>query len=232
MLYLVLGNNREAQKKYIRDLEKNIGGYFMYLDKYSFSKEHFESQIFGTSMFDGDTHIVLDEVCETKELQEYLAGLAPEIKDSGSRVIILQKDIPEELRESLRAYLTETVEYKLAVGRPDFSLWSAYYARDKKASWTAYNQQIEDEPVEKIHGGILSQTKNMVKIKIAPKDASYKDLGFSTQKSMDSASSGAKRFTREELSDMYYCLVEMPLLAHNGESDFKLELEKFFLKYL
>ena len=72
----------------------------------------------------------------------------------------------------------------------------------------------------------------MVKIKIAPKDASYKDLGFSTQKSMDSASSGAKRFTREELSDMYYCLVEMPLLAHNGESDFKLELEKFFLKYL
>jgi hypothetical protein len=232
MLYLVLGNNREAQKKYIHTLETSIEGDFLYLDKYSFNKDDFESQIFGTNMFGDVTHIVLDEVCETKEMQDYIVGLASEIKKSQALVILLQKDASQDFLEELGDFLTETVEYKLAGDRPDFSLWAAFYSRDKKASWMEYSSQVETEPVEKIHGGILSQTKNMYKIKIATSGDTYKTLGFSTEKSFNSASSAAKKFSVEELSDMYYSLVEMPLLAHNGETDFKLELEKFFLTYL
>ncbi len=232
MIYLVLGNNREAQKAYIKGLEKSVGGDFIYFDKDAFGKDHFESLVFGNSIFGGETHIVLDEVCETKELQEYLTGLVHEIKESGSLVVILQKDAPEDFREALLPFLTETVEYKTAGEKPDFSLWAAYYARDKKASWVAYSSQVETEPVEKIHGGILSQTKNMYKVKTAGDGPTYKTLGFSTEKSMASASAAAKKFTKEELSNMYYSLVEMPLLAHNGETDFRLELEKFILTHL
>jgi hypothetical protein len=232
MLYLVLGNNREAQKKYISELEKNIGGVFTYFDKYTFSRDSFETGIFGTNMFGEESHIVLDEVCETKENQDYIVELAEEIKKSSRSVVLLQKDTPEDFKELLQNFLTETVECKLASIRPDFSLWAAYYARDKKASWMAYIDQTETEPVEKIHGGLLSQTKNMYKTKIATQDATYKSLGFSTEKSMYSASVAAKKFTEGELADMYYILVEMPLLAHNGETDFKLELEKFILKRL
>lgn len=232
MLYLVLGNNREEQKRYIKTLKEKVGGNFIYFDKYSFEKENFEAEVFGTNMFGEETHVVLDEVCETKELQDYILELSRELQKSSKQVVLLQKEAVEDFKTGLLPFLTETVEYKLASERPDFSLWAAYYARDKKTSWMAYCSQVDGEPVEKIHGGILSQTKNMHKVKVANGTASYKELGFSTQKSMDSASIAAKRFTKEELADMHYSLVEMSLRAHNGETDFKLELEKFLLTYL
>ncbi len=232
MLYLVLGNERQAQKKYIHELEKKVGGDFNYFDKYSFSKEIFESQVFGLDIFGAENHIVLDEVCETRELQDYILALAPEIEKSNCRVVLLQKDLYEEVQEGLSPYLTEVVEFKAQAARADFSLWAAYFARDKKASWLAYTNQSQSEPIEKIHGGLLGQTKNMYKIKLAPAGANYKKLGFSTEKSLNSSASAAQKFTKAELAQMYFVLVEMPLRAHNGESDFKLELEKFILTYL
>lgn len=232
MLYLVLGNNRQAQKEYINELKTKTCGDLIYLDKDTFTEQYFENAVFGVDIFGGQTHIVLDEVCETSELQEYIVGLASGISASTTIVILLQKDLLDASRDSLIDYVTESVEFKLDSARPDFSLWSAYYARDKKASWMTYVSQIETEAIEKIHGGLLSQTKNMYKTKISSPGDNYKTLGFSTEKSFNTASSAAKKFTLVELAAMYFGLVQMPLLAHNGEIDFKLELEKFILTHL
>lgn len=233
MLYITHGNDRAKQKKYIDEIKaKHRGVSLVVFERSEFNKESFEQTISGGSLFGERFCIILDGVCEIQENREFILNLKKELKESATVVILQETSLEPDFIDQIMDYASEVVNFATTSEKPDFTLWSAFYAKDKKGAWQAYLDISKKEASEKTHAGLLSQVKNMYKIKNAPSGTTYKELGFAKEGGYGSAAWGASKYSAQEISDMLYKLSEMPLRAHNGELDFSLELEKFILKFL
>lgn len=233
MLYITHGNDRAKQKIYIEAIKtKHKGASFAVFERSEFNKESFEQMISGDSLFGESFCITLDGVCEIQENREFILSLKKELKENTSIVILQEAFLESDFIDQITDCASEVVNFAIASEKPDFTLWSAFYGRDKKAAWQAYLDISKKEASEKTQAGLLSQVRNMYKIKNAPSGTTYKELGFAKEGSYGSAARGAGKYSTKEISDMLYELSEMPLRAHSGETDFSLELEKFILKFL
>jgi hypothetical protein len=233
MLYLVTGDDRISQKKYIKDRFEKAGmPSLVFLDATEFSTEEFEQKVFGLGLFGEKYTIVLDGICELSERREYILKHAQHIKEAETVVILLEKKIETEFLKQIENHVTESFTHSLFKEKEDFTLWAAIYARNKKNAWTSFVEQIAYEPAEKIHAGFLGQVKNMYKIKKYGAGSTYKELDIEKESTYMHAKRGAALYSQEEIEELFFVLTEMPLLAHNGETDFKLALEKCILKYI
>lgn len=236
MLYIVHGTDRAKQKKYIDDIKMSSGSIlelkYSVIERSDFSVEDFSQRVLGESLFLDREFIVLDGVCEIKDNRDYILSIKDQISKSQNTVVLQEISMDSEFVDSMRAIAMDIVEYKKTGQSPDFTLWSGIYKRDKKVVWVAYIKEVNSSATEKIHAGILSQVKNMYKIKNASLETSFKSLGFLKEGSYQSAARGAKLYDQAELLDMLYELSLMFGQAHAGEVDFKLTLERFILKYI
>jgi hypothetical protein len=232
MLFITYGTDRASQKTYINKLrEKNHQHVYLLIERGDFTRNALEQTIFGKALF-GESHlVVLDGVTELVENREYLETVFEEIEKSDNIVIIQDSKLPVDFIIGAQNITKEVVEYKEPTEAPDFSLWSAFYARDKKLAWQSYLKISLSEASEKTHAGLLGQVRNMYKIKMAAPGTTWKDLGFSKDTSYHKARLASNKFSESELGDMLYDLTAMFGRAHAGEIDFKLALESFILKY-
>lgn len=232
MLYILMGDDRLAQKKYIQKTWGAADATLVFLDQDTFNQDTFEQMLFGNGLFGEKYTLVLDSLCENVVERNYILSHAPEIAQGGTAVILIEKKIDADFLAEIEGYCESVRSFKLPDTRTDFTLWSAIYARNKKSAWMSFVEQAETESVERLHATILGQFKNMYKIKTYGTGKTYKQLDFEKESSFASAQKGAGLYSLEEIEQCYYALTEMPLRAHNGEIDLRLSIEKFLLQNL
>lgn len=238
MLYILHGNDRIKQKKYIDAFKKEHAFYGAeYIERKDFTREDFEQLIFGIDLFNANPKIIiLDGVLELSDNREYVLSIAPDIQKSTNIFLFQEVALEPSYIKEISSFTEDiqqnktTEEYK-----SDFSLWRAVYDRDKKAAWLAYLLAKQTDPDEKIHAGIVGQFRNMYKIKLAQKEKgniSWKDLGFDKEGGYSAALAGSKKYSEKEVRDIYAELIYLVEDAHSGKADFSLGLENFILKRL
>ena len=233
MLHVTYGTDRAAQKDYIDKIKSDNSEHsVLYIERGDFARDSFEQTVFGRDLFEKNYIIVLDGVCETKENREYITKNAIDLKSSSNIVVLQEQKLDMDFLEPLKSFSIKIKQFSAPALGMDFSLWSAIYKHDKKTAWQAYIVSSKTEPPEKLHASILSQVRSMYKVKISPKGADWKSLGFSAGSSYAAAARGSANYTEKELGSMMYELTLMNNLAHSGEADFDLSLEALLLKYL
>ncbi|MEN9852388.1 MAG: hypothetical protein RI996_331 [Candidatus Parcubacteria bacterium] len=232
MLYIITGDDRRTQKKYIQNTWGATEATLLFLDQDNFTQDSFEQTLFGSGLF-GETYVlVLDGICENAAERNYILSNASEIANRDTIVVLIEKKIDVDFLKEIEKYCKGVQSFKLPETRTDFTLWSAIYARNKKSAWMSFVEQAETESVERIHATMLGQFKNMYKIKAYGTSKTYKELDFEKESSFVSAQKGAALYSLEEIEYCFYTLTKMPLLAHNGETDLGLSIEKFLLENL
>jgi hypothetical protein len=227
MIYLLTGNDdgkkniflREHRATHFSDMQ------FRVYDEFDFSIREFEANIAGEDLFGERTGFILKNILSTveviKNVEDVLMRWNPQMP-----IYVLEKSVPKDFLES---FLVEEYAHSTDVSiKPDFTLFQAIYARDKKGAWTSFVKRSQAEPAELLHGSILSQIKNMYKVKHL--EGGYKELGFTTDGSYQAARRGTSNYTSEEISDMYHTLVAMPTEARTDNIPLSLMLERFILK--
>ncbi len=226
MLYIIHGDNIIERKK----AYDKIGKANLILNKESvFPIEILLSHIDSVNLWDESQNIFISDFISDKVFREAFYDNLEYIKNSDNKFVIDEIDINAATLTKLKAFATAVynatpspshMEMAEAQDSSPFLLCDYITVRDKKKAWIElmrlYDTDIDSEP---LHGAIWWKWKM-----IWPPHSNSNLIS----KEKDIIKVG-QYYSLHEIEKLGHDLIMIPLRAHNGECDFRLELERWIL---
>lgn len=209
MLYILVGNDINKKKSFVKEINKNKEIIFVSNDK--LSKEVVLNYAQSVSLFGSSQMILIDNLITSKEISFSKEELDL-IKNSGTIFVFLEDKIlsVDKTKYSKFAEIKsfDKKEEKIIPKIDVFAITNAFERKDKIKTWFLYRQAIDGgiEP-EAISGVIFWKIKMMILNK-------------------------GRFFKEEELKNQASEIVSLHHRAHRGEVDFVIGLEQFILSSL
>ncbi|MDB5259903.1 MAG: hypothetical protein JWN37_134 [Candidatus Nomurabacteria bacterium] len=207
MIYSIAGTNKEVREKAYESLAK-LGSVSSHI--YSENIATLEPLIESASLF-GDKIIAnLIQVMDLASARDVVIALLPEMKSS-QNIFIIDEPFADANRIKRLAKVSEklfdAMEEKVK-GNDVFQLCNLVAKRDKKQAWIKWIYIRDRETPEAIHGALWWKWTTL-----------WSDV----------KSGKPSRFTLKECEEIGGKLLRASILAHRGERDLKIELEKVVL---
>lgn len=237
MLYVLVGENREAKKKRIASLQKEAtqGSELLTFsrdDSTIIKNELIEWMNTEVGLFGEKIFATLDAVLEKEEIISFLQESSQMLAASKSTFIFLE----EKLTTAQKKLFTEiNIAPELfessTVSKDTFSIFAltdAFCARDKKQTWAILQKTLQKSSPEEIHGTLWWQIKILLQVSDSKK-SSAESLGIKPF-IYSKAAQALKKYSREEIEIIGSELVAMYHNAHRGIGEFSMRLEQLILK--
>jgi hypothetical protein len=218
MIYLFYGPDIETSRKKARALFESLrakkpDAAFGELNIEGLTADKIQELAGGQGLFGNKSVVFCDNIFSDIEAREIAEPFISDFAKSPNIFVILEKEPIKKIFEKLEKNAEKSQKFEEKNGSPkkewnDFALANALGARNSLKAWKEYRILIERDPeLEKIHGQIFWKVKQMI---LSP----Y----------------GSSAFKAEELRAKSRDLARMYHLAHRGECDFEIAMEKFLLK--
>lgn len=223
MIYFFYGTNvnkaREKSHELIDSLRKRKPDASSYkIDIENFDILELDKYIGGQGLFSNKYIVLLDRLCEKKEVKVLYLDRIKEIKESENIFIILEGKIDKATATKIEKKAEKTAIFDLSEkeereikskkeeGQNIFEIANALERRDKKSLWIIYRQLIEEgKAPEEIHGVLFWKTKSML------------------------LSGGARNWTSEQLMILIENLITVYHEARRGVHDLETGLEALLI---
>ena len=213
MLYIIYGDNQiERYKAY-----EKVGKANLILNKESISPmDILLSHINSVNLWGESQIIFISDLISDKDFREAFYDHLEQIKNSDNKFVIDEVNINAATVTKLKAFSTKIYNTGLSIHQSEeakkvntpFLLCDYIAARDKKRAWIElmrlYQTDIDSEP---LHGAIWWKWKIMWTGNNKPNEI----------------------YSKEDLARLGHDLIMIPLRAHNGECDFRTEIERWIL---
>ena len=234
MLYIIYGDNIERRKK----ARNEVGLSDVVISPETEDKQVKIAELISAQNLWGDSQIItLDKILEDKEIKDIIYKSLEDIKNSDNYFIVEETKINAAVLTKLSKYATKVFDCSIGElvnsrgnnrvpEKSPFKLCDYIAAKDKKNAWIElmklYETDIESEP---LHGAIWWKLK-MGNAVSGPSPALPTMEGVNTS-SMRVAPPpcGGRLGGGPRIFDF----VMISLRAHNGECDFRNEIEKWIL---
>ena len=211
--------------------KKKPDALFYRITTQNYAENPIESLVSGQGLFESKYIVFYDNIFESKEIKEKIAGVLAEIKESDNIFIFLEKEIDKKTLDKMTKCAEKVQEFTASETKTKkeynpFAISDALHARDKKRLWMLLLEaKKKGNAAEEIHGIIWWQVKVLKLVSIS-RDAKEADLSpFVFSK----ARVAAGNFSKEQIVGMLSDLVAMYHDAHRGEKDFWVEMERWVL---
>lgn len=207
MLFAVVGTDTKKREKALEEVAK-LGTPSAHI--YGEQIATLKPLIDASSLFGGRIIAYLVQTLEKAETREYVYDLLPFMKDS-QNLFILDEPFADANRikkmEKFSEKLFDAREEKKEEASP-FTLCNAFAKRDKKSAWVEWMALRDKVEPEALQGALWWK--------------------FQTVWS-DAKSGRPTKFTVPECERIGKEILESSILAHRGERDLKVELERILL---
>lgn len=228
MIYIIYGDNANLRLKartelgiadIIIDRESEI------VNKADILISHIDS----IDLWGNRQKIYISNLLEDKDFKDILYDNLESIKNSDNKFIIDEISIHKAVLDKIKKYSSKV--YDCTPGqivnnrgnnrveeKSPFKLCDYIAARDRRKAWaelmTLYQTDIESEP---LHGAIWW------KLKIMLSSSETSSNNFTYKPALNT------KYSRQELDQLSYDWISISLRAHNGECDFRDEMERWIL---
>lgn len=222
MLYIIYGNNIEKKKKALSVIgEINI---YIGIDNTDLYND-LSSQIYSQDLWGDKQIIALDSLMQSADSRDIVYAQLESLRDSDNIFIIIENSIHSATLDKLKKFATNVVdatigEYVNNRGnnrveeKSPFALCDHIAALDRKRAWLEltklYDTDVESEP---LHGAIWWKLKTVM---------ASSSHGIITPNAPADRSSIIS-------PDRTFDFIMISLRAHNGECDFRREMERWVL---
>lgn len=207
MIYTLVGTDTKKREKALAGIA-TLGHPSAHI--YSEQISALEPLISAGSLFGDPVVVHLVQTLEKAEAREYVYGLLPSMKES-QNVFVLD----EPFADANRIKKIEKVSEKFFDAREEkkeemspFTLCNAFAKRDKKSAWVEWMRLRDKTEAEAVQGALWWK--------------------FQTIWS-DTKSGRPTKFTLQECERIGKEILTSSILAHRGEMDLKVELERIVL---
>jgi hypothetical protein len=207
MMYSIVGTGVEKREKAYQELEK-----FGLVSTHIYNEQigALEAYIEASSLFGEKVVVNVLQVMDDVKARDVLIELLPQMKDS-SNVFIVDEPFADANRVTrLTKYSAKVFDARLPKEKDVdvFTLCTLFAKRDKKDLWVEWMRVRDLDSPEAIQGALWWK--------------------FTTIWG-DVRNGKPAKFTLTECEELGGRLVRAPILAHRGEADLKVELEKILL---
>jgi hypothetical protein len=252
MIYLFYGDdNIKARGQALRTVEagkkKHKDAGFFKLTPENFSENKLDELIGSQGLFCSAFIVLADNLCEEKEISEVLLKKLKEVKVSPNFFVFLEGKLNKKELETFKKNADKVEEFAKPTRKLSkkeelaekgekidfFEFSNALGERNKKLLWTLYQDALaESVQSEEVHGIFFWQVKSMLS---ALKSAGATEAGlnpyvFNKSKSYARNYCSSAAEAEKKLKEMSSKLFKMYHLAHRGELDFAVALERFILE--
>ena len=176
MIYFFYGTDTDKARNKAHELveslrkKKSEAGFFK-LDADNFDPSSLEEYIGGQGLFSNKYIVLLDRLCENKEVKEDFISSVKEVGLSDNIFIVLEgkldkasaTKIEKNSTKTLKCDLPEESRSKFKEENNAFALANAFGARNKKETWLLYRKAINaGEAPEALHGMLFWKVKTML----------------------------------------------------------------------
>lgn len=207
MIYSIVGTDVIRREKAYQELE-NVGAISTHI--YNEQVGGLEAYIEASSLFGEKVVVNVLQVMDDAKARDILIELLPQMKDSVNVFIIDEPFADANRVTRLTKYSVKVFDARLPKEKDVdvFTLCTLFAKRDKKALWVEWMRVRDLDSPEAIQGALWWK--------------------FGTIWS-DVRNGRPAKFTLTECEEFGGRLVRAPILAHRGEADLKVELEKILL---
>jgi hypothetical protein len=207
MIYTIVGTDKHIREKAHQELAK-LGDVTAHI--YSESIGTLQPLIESSSLFGDKIIVQVIQVMDIASTRDVLITLLPDMKES-SNIFIIDEPFADANRVKKLSKFSEKTFNAIEVKEKSndvFQLCNLVARRNKKDAWLAWMELKDKETAEAIHGALWWKWTTVWS---------------------DTKSGRPSKFTIKECEDIGGKLLRASILAHRGERDLKLELEKVVL---
>jgi len=207
MIYSIVGTNITIREQGLKEL-KEVGQATRHM--YAEESKELESFISATSLFDMTSVVVCIQFAEDASSKEEMIRLLPEMQSSSNIFIIDEPFADIHLTNKLLKVSKKVFDAREKAIKDDsiFKITNSFIARDKKQAWLDFLDITTRESGESIQGVIW----------------------WKFQIEWQRVKEGKRSlFTVQECERIGGDLVRSRILAHRGERDLSIELERIIL---
>ena len=173
MIYFYHGTDTDKARTKAHELidslrKKKPDASFFKLDTEHFDISKLEEYIGGQGLFSNKYIVLLDRLCEDKEVKEAFIEKLKEIKESENIFILLEGKIDKATATKIEKKAEKTAVFDIAEKKEKevynaFALADAFGRKDKKNAWVLYRTAIEKgEAPEALHGMLFWKIKTLI----------------------------------------------------------------------
>jgi len=236
MIYFTFGTDRQTIQKKVRATfdalqKKKPDASFVSFDGESLSLADLEMIAGSQGLFEKKLVAKLSDVLGNKDLADDILKMLPAMKASENIIVWSEDEVNKAPLDKIKKNAEKVEEFLIKekaakVKFNIFALSDALGAKDRKKLWVLYIEALRSGSVaEEIHGTLWWQMKS---IAVAKKTNSATEAGLNPF-TYSKSKSFAKNWSDEELSGTLRSFVDMYHMAHLGQCDFEVSLEKFAL---
>jgi hypothetical protein len=207
MIYTIVGTDVVRREKTYQELEK-VGAISTHI--YNEQIGGLEALIEASSLFGEKVVVNVLQVMDDVKARDVLIELLPSMKES-SNIFIIDEPFADANRVTrLTKYSAKVFDARLPKEKDVdvFTLCTLFAKRDKKALWVEWMRVRNLDSPEAIQGALWWK--------------------FTTIWS-DVRNGRPSKFTQTECEEIGRRLVRAPILAHRGEADLRVEIERILL---
>ncbi len=197
-------------------------------DDLSFDLSLATERLNAESLFGGGNILYLEGILDHPDGETFYRTI---LRETPHTVIIREVAMGKDLLAFLERIATVEVfepTKKFEKRVDSFALADAMGARDKKRAWVEFEKvRRSGAAMEEVHGTVFWAWKSMYLAETLSKEEAIR-TGMK-EYTYQNYVRFAKNYSREELSDRLRVLKDMYHLAHRGEGDFDVLLERFIL---
>jgi DNA polymerase III delta subunit len=237
MLYFLYGDDHMKARAKAKELIAAMHKKRPDAELFSISSETWTEGILdeltgGQGLFERKFVVLLDTLCDNKEIKEVVLEKIKELKESENVFVLLERSLDKKSSEKIEKSAEKTQEFTLTVKTLAaqfnmFALAELLGKRDKKNLWVLYQKALrEDIAPEEIHGILFWQLKTMLLASTTSSavEADLKPFVYSKAKAY------VKNYDALSLQKLSSKLIEVYHNARRGIGEFETNLERFILE--
>lgn len=216
MLYFFYGTDIDKARAKSHDLidslrKKKPDASFFIINSENFNKSIIQEYIGGQGLFSNKYIILLDRVCEKKDIKDELIDLIKDISESENIFVILESKLDKATatkieKKSDKFLKFDSTEKVVKSEFNAFGLADAFASKNRRDAWILYRRSIDGgEAPEALHGMIFWKLKTLL------------------------LSGGNSNWKKEDLIISLEKLIDMYHLSRRGEGELETSLEMFIL---
>ncbi len=237
MLYFLHGTDTHTSRQKLHELldtleKKRPDASVFRMTSENWSESQFDELLCAQGLFDQKYIVVMDMLCEKKDIKEYVLDRIEQTKDVSHVFLMLEGKVDSATLKKVSLVSVKVQEFTkkedIKKNSPNvFAITDALVQRDKRKLWSTYIQLL-DQGVgpEEIHGILFWQVKNML---LATRAESQRETGLSPFV-YKNALTGARLFKEEELTLLSSKFIDMTHRVRQGRGDLDIMLEKVILE--
>ncbi|PCI20445.1 hypothetical protein COB64_01875 [Candidatus Wolfebacteria bacterium] len=242
MIYFFYGDNSSQKKDAYNALLQSLNASdksLYILDDSNFTHDTLKEHISSSSLFSSESIIVLENILEKKENEEYILSQLKDMKNSKNVFIVLERSALKKVSDRFNTHSEEVKSFilpKEVKTKSEFNIFSltdAYGRRDKKNVWTLYQKALRKGVLsEEVINILFWYIKSLLLVKEKKNNPeSVKQTGLNPYV-FKKAFAASSNFRLVELKKISSQLVALHHGSRTSNRDTSIDVEHFILTSL